>query len=149
MKSSASTPAAYLQSLPPDRRKALGIVRSVILRNLPRGYVEIMDFGMLTYAVPLKRYASTYNGHPLAIAALASQKQKMSAYLMCVYADPAMRKEFEAAARKAGKKPDLGKSCVRFSSVDELPLEAIGQAIARVPVDDFIRIYERSRTREA
>lgn len=150
MKSSATTPAAYLKSLPPDRRKAIAAVRAVILKNLPKGFEEIMDFGMLTYVVPLKRYPVTYNGHPLPVAALASQKQKMSAYLMCVYqGNPAVKKEFEAAARKAGKKLDMGKCCVRFSSADELPLDAIGRAIARVSVDDFIRIHERSRTRKA
>ena len=146
MKSSATTPRAYLASLPAERRKAIRQVRAVILQNLPKGFEEIMDFGMLAYVVPRKRYPETYNGHPLAIAALASQKNAMSAYLMCVYGDPEIRTWFQSAWKKSGKKLDMGKSCIRFKSAEELPLDVIGEAIARVSVDEFIRYYERSRT---
>lgn len=107
-----------------------------------------MDFGMLAYVVPLKRYPKTYNGRPLMIAALASQKNAMSAYLMCVYGDPKTRAWFQSAWKKSGKKLDMGKSCLRFKSADELPLDLIGQAIARVSVDEFIGFYERSRTKK-
>jgi hypothetical protein len=146
MQSRAKTPSAYLKSLPPDRRGPIGKVRATILKNLPKGYEEIVDFGMLAYVVPLKRFPDTYNGHPMAIAALASQKQYMSVYLMCIYGDKASRTWFESAFRKAGKKLNMGKSCVRFKSVDDLALDVVGQAIARVPVDKFLRIYEKSRT---
>jgi hypothetical protein len=145
MKSSAATPDAYVKSLPEDRRQAIAAVREIILDNLPEGYEEIVDFGMLVYVVPLRVLPDTYNGHPLGIVALASQKQYMSLYLMCVYGDAASRKWFEAEFRKAGKKLDMGKSCVRFRTLDDLPLDVIGQAVARVPMKKFLEIYRKSR----
>jgi hypothetical protein len=145
MRSRAATPAAYVKSLSEDRRRAIQAVRQVILKNLPKGYEEIVDFGMLAYVVPLKRFPDTYNGRPLAIAALASQKQYMSVYLMCVYGDSGLREWFQSAFKKAGKKLDMGKSCVRFKSLDDLPLDVIGEAVARVPLETFLRIYEKSR----
>jgi hypothetical protein len=148
MKSSAKTPDAYVKSLPADRREVIRTVRGTILKHLPKGYEEVVDFGMLVYVVPLRRYPETYNGHPLGLAALASQKQYMSLYLMCVYGDAPTRRWFEAAFKKAGKKLDMGKSCVRFTSLDDLPLDVIGKAIARVPVDKYIEVYERSRKRK-
>jgi hypothetical protein len=148
MKSSAKTPDAYVKSLPADRRDAIRAVRAVILKNLPKGYEEIVDFGMLAYVVPLKRFPKTYNGHPLAIAALASQKQYMSLYLMCIYGSKTLATWFASEFKKAGKKLDMGKSCVRFKSLDDLPLDVIGKAVARVPVDLYLRIYEKSRKRK-
>ena len=146
MKSSAKTPDAYVKSLPADRREAISAVRKVILKNLPKGYEEIVDFGMLAYVVPLKRFPNTYNGHPAMIAALASQKQYMSVYLMGVYGSGAVAKSFAAAFKKAGKKLDKGKSCVRFKSLDDLVLDALGDVIAAVPVEQYLKIYEQSRT---
>jgi hypothetical protein len=143
--SKALTVEEYLAELPPDRRAALGAVREVILANLPPGFEEGMSFGMIGYCVPLSRYPDTYNGQPLGIAALAAQKGYMSLYLMCVYGDPETKRWFEAAFRQAGKRLDMGKSCVRWKSPDDLPLEVIGQAIARVSVDAFIARYEASR----
>jgi hypothetical protein len=145
MKSAAKTPIAYLKSLSADRREAIAAVRAVIIKNLPQGYEEIVDFGMLAYVIPLKRYPVTYNGRPLAIAALASQKQYMSLYLMCVTGSAALKTWFASEFKKAGKKLDMGKSCVRFKSVEDLPLDVVGRAIARVSVDEFLRFYERSR----
>ena len=147
MISRAKTPKAYVDALPPDRRKAIAKVRSVILKSLPKGYQETIDFGMLAYVVPLKRYPDTYNGHPLMVAALASQKQSMSVYLMCVYADQATAKWFQEEYRKSGKKLDMGKSCIRFKRLEDLLLEVIGKAVSRVPVDTYLRHYEASRKR--
>lgn len=145
MKSAAKTPDAYVKSLPAERREAVAAVRNVILKNLPKGYEETVDFGMLTYVVPLKRYPDTYNGRPLAIAALASQKQYMSVYLMGVYGSPKLKTWFASEFKKAGKNLDMGKSCVRFKRIEDLPLGVIGEAVAKVPVDDYLRIYEASR----
>lgn len=145
MKSAAKTPRAYLDSLPPDRREAIARVRGEILRNLPKGYAETVDFGMLAYVVPLERCPETYNGHPLMVAALASQKQYMAVYLMCVYGSPKAEKWFKDEYKKSGKRLDMGKSCVRFRTLDDLPLDLIGRAVARVPVDELVRIYEESR----
>jgi hypothetical protein len=149
MKSSARTPAAYLKGLPKDRREAIRAVRAVILRNLPKGYEEIVDYGVLAYVVPLRRFPDTYNGHPLAVAALASQKQHMSLYLMCVYGHPSTQAWFRSEFKKAGKKLDMGKSCVRFRKLQDLPLGLVGRTIARVPVDTYLEIYQKSRKGKA
>ena|SRR5258708_7926156 len=148
MKSSAKTPDAYVKSLPADRRDAIGQVRKIILKNLPKGYEEIVDFGVLAYVVPLKRLPNTYNGRPLPVAALASQKQYMSVYLMCVYGHKPTKAWFESEFKKAGRKLDMGKSCVRFKKLDDLPLDVIGKAIARVSVDNYIKRYRLSRTKK-
>ncbi len=143
--SAAKTVDVYLQSLPADRRDAISAVRSVVRKNLPKGYVEQMDFGMICYCVPLDRFPETYNKHPLCYAGLAAQKNYSAIYLMGVYGDGANAKKFKAAFEKAGKKLDMGKSCVRFQSVDDLELKAIGDTIASMPVDDYIALYEKSR----
>src|SRR5690606_32559995 len=107
-----------------------------------KGYEEAMQYGMIGYCVPLSRYPDTYNGQPLGIAALASQKQYMSLYLMAVYGDPKTEAWFRDAFAKAGKKLDMGKSCVRFKTLEDLPLDVIGQAIARVSVEQYIARVE-------
>jgi hypothetical protein len=145
MKSAAKTPDAYVKSLPAERRDAIGAVRAVILKNLPEGYEEVVDFGMLAYVIPLKRYPDTYNGHPLAVVALASQKQYMSLYLMCVYGSATLKTWFASAFKKAGKTLAMGKSCVRFKRIEDLPLGVIGEAVARVSVDEYLKRYEKSR----
>ncbi len=141
----APTVKQYLDSLPADRRKALAAVRAVIRKNLPKGFRESMQHGMIGYGIPLSRYPNTYNGQPLGIAALASQKRHMSLYLMGVYGNREVESWFRKAFAAAGKKLDMGKSCVRFKSLDDLPLDVVGQTIAKVGVDDFIAIYEAAR----
>jgi hypothetical protein len=143
--SDAATVQEYLDALPDERRAALGAVREVILANLPDGYVETMNWGMISYEIPLTRYPDTYNEQPLGYAGLASQKRYMSLYLMGVYADPEAREWFERAYAERGKKLDMGKSCLRFKRLDDLPLDVIGTLVARTPVDEFLRLYEASR----
>ncbi len=145
MQSDATTVKEYLDSLPEDRRKALAKVRREIRNNLPKGYEEGMQFGMIGYYIPLKRYPETYNGQPLSYAALASQKRHMAVYLNNIYADPDTQRWFEDAYEATGKRMDMGKSCVRFRRLDDLPLELIGEAIARTSVDEFIERYEAAR----
>jgi hypothetical protein len=146
MKSKAKSVSEYLKSLPPDRRAAIGAVRKVILQNLPKGYKETMQYGMIGYVVPHSIYPAGYHcdpKQPLPFACLASQKNYMSLYLMTVYGQKEtevwFRKEFAAA----GKKLDMGKSCVRFKKLDDLPLDVIGKAIARVPVKEYVEFCER------
>lgn len=146
--SRATTVEDYLNELPPDRRRVIGAVREVILRNLPAGYHETMAFGMIGYGIPLERYPDTYNGQPLGYAALAAQKSHYALYLNSTYQDPAELAWLEAAWRGAGKKLDMGKSCVRFRSLEELPLDVVGRFIARMPPDAFIAQYEKSRGAE-
>jgi uncharacterized protein YdhG (YjbR/CyaY superfamily) len=141
----ASTVDGYLAKLPADRRDALAKVRDVVNANLPAGYEEGMQYGMISWHVPLSRFPETYNGQPLAIAGLGSQKSHMALYLMGVYGDPEIDAWFRGAFAKAGKKLDMGKSCVRFKAIDALPLDVIGQTIRRVPVDAFLAQYADAR----
>jgi len=134
---------AHLANLPDDRRPAVERVRELILANLPAGYEETLGHGMLEYVVPLARCPHTYNGEPLVYAALASQKRHLALYLMGVYADGG--EAFRAAYRATGKRLDMGQSCVRFRTLDDLPLELVGETVASLPVDDFVRRYEEAR----
>jgi uncharacterized protein YdhG (YjbR/CyaY superfamily) len=145
MRSEAGSIEQYLVELPDDRRVAIETVRDAILENLPEGYVEEMNWGMITYAVPLETYPDTYNGQPLMYAALASQKNHMAVYLSGVYADEGRRDSFLDKYRETGKRLDMGKSCVRFRRIDDLPVDLIGDTIAGIEVDTFIEVYEASR----
>ena len=133
----------YINSLPPDRQQALEKVRKVILDNLPEGYEEEMNWGMITYQVPLEVYPDTYNKKPLMYAALASQKNHMAVYLTGIYTDEKQREEFENAYRATGKRYDVGKSCVRFRKLDDLPLDVLADAIAALEMDDFIDLVKK------
>jgi hypothetical protein len=146
MKSEATNPEAYLAALPADRRQTVEAVRAVILRNLPDGYRESMNWGMLSYEIPLERYADTYNGKPLGYIGLASQKNHLSLYLMGAYAVPGVAQTLERRFREAGRKWDMGKSCLRFRRIDDLELDALADAIRAVPVDRYIEFYEASRS---
>ena len=142
VKSDAATPDEYLAALPPDRRAAIAAVRDVIRRNLPDGFEEGMEFGMIAYYVPLERFPNTYNGHPLGLAAIASQKNHMAIYLNNVYGDPDTERRFRERYAASGKKLDMGKSCVRFRRLDALPLDVIGTTIAETSLDRFLARYE-------
>jgi Domain of unknown function (DU1801) len=142
--SDAATPDDYLVSLPDDRRDALAQVRDVILANLPEGFVESMNWGMIAYEVPLSTYPNTYNGQPLAYAGLASQKNHMAVYLMGIYGSEALRSSFEDEYRATGKRMDIGKSCVRFRKLDDLPLDVVGRAIAAVSPAHFIAMHDEA-----
>jgi hypothetical protein len=144
-----TTVEAYLHQLPSDRRAAISAVRQVILKNLPKGYEETINWGMISYQIPLERYPNTYNGQPLCYASLASQKNHMALYLMCVYGSKELKAWFGEEFRKAGKKLDMGKSCVRFKKLEDLPLSVIGKAIKKVPAKTYIAHYEASRHAQA
>ena len=143
MQSKANTVKQYLNELPNDRKKAISIVRQTILENLPEGYDEVMNWGMITYEVPLETYPNTYNGKPLMYAALASQKNHMAVYLMGCYMVAEVRNEFEKAYKKSGKRFDAGKSCIRFKKIDDLPLDLLGKTIASMDVNEFIELVEK------
>ncbi|SRR5579871_4175932 len=154
MKSTVPTVPAYLRALPADRRAALGAVRDVILKNLDASYEEGMQYGMIGYYVPHRVYPQGYHcdpKQPLPFAALASQKNYMSLYLMSVYCgcadgSPGNKHSqwFREAWAKTGKKLDMGKACIRFKKVDDLPLDLIGEAIRRVPASMYIQFCESS-----
>ena len=145
MQSKANSVEQYLNDLPEDRKESLSIVREAIVKNLPTGYVEVMNWGMITYEVPLETFPDTYNGKPLMYVALASQKNHMSVYLMGCYMSPEIRKKFENAYKQSGKKFDAGKSCIRFKKAQDLSLELIGKTIGSMSVEQFIENYLLSR----
>ena len=120
-------------------------MRDVVKQNLPAGYEEGVGFGMICYSVPLSAYRDTYNKQPLMYAALASQKNHLSLYLMPVYPDTALERRLRAAFAASGKKLDMGKSCIRFKRADDLPLDAIGDIVAAVPMDRWIEIARSVR----
>jgi len=145
--SRARTVEAYLKELPDDRRSVVSKLRNVIRRRLPSGYQESMNWGMIAYQVPLERYPETYNGEPLLYAAIAAQKRHYSLYLTTVYQQNALESRLRAAFDCAGKKLDMGKSCIRFKAIEDLPLDAIGEIVGSVSVDQFLKNYEKARVR--
>ena len=144
MQSDAKTVDGYLSELDQSRREAVSVVRNVILDNLPDGYEEVMQFGMISYIVPLSVVADTYNGQPLMYIALASQKHYMSLYLTIVYADEAVADWFKQRYLATGKKLNMGKSCVRFKKLDDLPLELVGEVAGMTPIAEFVEGYRAS-----
>jgi len=148
MVSKATTVEKYLAGLPADRRGAIEAVRDVILKNLDKDYEEGMLYGMIGYFVPHRIFPAGYHcdpSKPLCYAGLASQKNHMAVYLMSVYGDTSLRRWFETAYKQSGKKLDMGQACVRFRSLDALPLEVIGEAVSKVTVDKYVDVYRRSR----
>ncbi len=143
--SKAATVDAYLEELPPERRAIVASVRDLVRRNLPEGYRETMNWGMISYELPLERYPNTYNKQPLGYAALAAQNNNYTLYLTCVYQNDKQRKWLEREFKNAGKKLDMGKSCLHFKRLEDLPLDVIAQAIASTPPDQYIEQYEASR----
>lgn len=140
--SKETTPAAYLASLPADRRMVLSAVRAIVNKHLPNGYVETMNWGMLAYEIPLKRYPDTYNKQPLMYLALAAQKNNYALYLTSVSSNKAFMDRLAAAYKAEGKKLDMGKGCLRFKTLEELPLDVIADMVASTSVDQRIAASE-------
>lgn len=141
MRSAAPTVTAYLAALSPERREILSEVRRIILANLPKGYVEAVNWGMIAYEVPLAINPKTYNGKPLMYAALASQKNHMAIYLCSIYCMPGALAAFKASWKV--KKLDMGAACVRFKKLADLDLEAIARVIESTPMSEFIAASAR------
>jgi uncharacterized protein YdhG (YjbR/CyaY superfamily) len=144
-KTSITTVAEYLESLPEDRRAAIQAVRKLINKHLPMGYRESFAWGMITWSVPLEVYPDTYNGQPLCYASLGNQKNHMALYLMSAYMASPQQKRLVAGFRAAGKKLDMGKACIRFKSLDDLPLDVIAEVAGAVPVKDFVAAAKQVR----
>ncbi len=148
-----TTVSEYLKSLPDDRRRALEAVRRVIRKNLPKGYAEGIQYGMIGYYVPHSLYPDGYHcdpSQPLPYASLASQKKHMAVYMMGLYGDLRQDAWFRKAWAKAtDARLDMGKCCVRFRKLEDLPLDVIGEAIARFPCKDYIERYEANLTPSA
>jgi hypothetical protein len=143
--SNAPTVDDYLAELPPERRSIVASVRDLVRRNLPEGYRETMNWGMISYELPLERYPDTYNKQPLTYAALAAQKNSYTLYLTSIYSDPDRKKWLEREFTKAGKKLDMGKSCLHFKRLEDLPLDVIARVIGGTPPEQFIEQHEAGR----
>jgi uncharacterized protein YdhG (YjbR/CyaY superfamily) len=144
----ASTVAQYLAALPADRRAALSAVRKVINENLPNGYEEGMQFGMIGWYVPLSMYPAGYGENPkvpLSFVALASQKSGMVLHFLCFYGHPTLSTWFTSEYKKSGKKLDMGKGCVRFKSLEDLALDVVGRTVARVSAEEHMANYQAAR----
>jgi hypothetical protein len=134
----------YLAALPAERRQAVSQVRSLIKKHLPKGYAETIQYGMISYVVPLATFPEGYLGKkdvPLPYLSLASQKSYLAVYLMGLYADPKLARWFTTAWKASGKKLDMGKSCLRFKAVSDLALDVLGEAVAKLPVQTFVAQY--------
>ena len=143
----ASTVAQYLAALPADRRAALSAVRKTINENLPDGYEEGMQFGMIGWYVPLSVYPAGYGENPkvpLSFVALASQKSGMVLHFLCFYDHPTLSSWFTSEYKKSGKKLDMGKGCVRFKSLEDLALDVVGRTVARVSAEEHMANYQCS-----
>ena len=148
MQSKAATVGAYMKELAPERRKAIMTLRKTIKANLDEGIREIMQYGMIGYAIPHSIYPDGYHcdpSQPLPFLSLASQKNHIGLYLFCLYCDPAEVERFSAAWKKTGKRLDMGKSCVRVKALDDVPLEVLGKTVKRMTVKKFIKAYEAGR----
>ena len=144
----SSTVAEFFAALPVDRRAAISVVRKTINDNLPDGYEEGMQFGMISWYVPLSMYPAGYGENPkvpLPLVALASQKSGMVLHFLCFYGHPTLSSWFVREYKKSGKKLDMGKGCVRFKSLDDLALDVVGRTVARVPVAEHIANYRAAR----
>ncbi len=152
MPSNAHTVQEYLQELPADRREAINAVRKAILAHLPKGYEECMSYGMIGYVVPHSIYPKGYQCNPkvpLPFVNLGSQKNHMALHLLCCYSDPELKAWFEQAWKATGKKFDMGGGCARFKKLEDVPLEVIGQLVAKLPVDVYIRRIEKAFSAKA
>tara|TARA_Y100001001_G_C7898585_1_gene270806 strand:+ start:66 stop:551 length:486 start_codon:yes stop_codon:yes gene_type:complete len=145
VQSKAKSVEEYMAALPEDRLEAITAIREVILKNLHKGYEEGMQWGMPSYFVPLSAYPAGYNCQPdqaLPFVGFASQKNHMVFYGFCIYMDEELKNRFVADWKKSGKKLDMGKSCVRFKKLEDVPLKVIGDAVKRVPMKKYIKQYE-------
>lgn len=147
MQSAERTVAAYIKSLPPERAVVISEIRTLVNEHIKPGFIETMRWGMISWEIPLDKYPNTYNKQPLNYIALAAQKNKYSLYLMSCYATEADGEAFEKAYQASGKRMDMGKSCIRFRNIDDLPLPLIIKYIKRHSVQQFIQVYENSRKR--
>jgi hypothetical protein len=143
--SKATSVEAYLKELPEERREVIKTVRDAVKKNLPDGYRECMNFGMISYEIPLETYPNTYNKQPLVFAAIAAQKNHYALYLSCVYGSAERKAKLKSEfKKKAGLKLDMGKACIRFKSISGIPLPAIGKMISEITVKKFIAGYEKA-----
>ena len=148
MTSIATNPEEYIKELPADRKEAIAKLRDTILKNMPKGFKEVMSYGMIGYVVPHHEYPDGYHCDPklpLPFASIASQKNFIAFYHMGLYAMPELLKWFVTEyVKQSPAKLDMGKSCIRFKKPEHIPYKLIGELIKKVSVKDWIKVYEEN-----
>ena len=148
MKTEAETPDQYLDQLPPERFEAMKKLRKSILDNLPDGFEETMSYGMIGYVVPHSQYPPGYHVKPelpLPFINIASQKNFVALYHMGIYADKQLLDWFTSEyPRHCSTKLDMGKSCIRFKKMDQIPYSLIEELVKKVSMEDWVELYEKS-----
>ena len=136
-----ATVTEYLEQLPPEKREVMDAALRLVRKNIPKGYVEFMNWGVINWGIPLSEFPDTYNGHPLGYIGLGAQKNFISLYLFACYAQDTARlkKEF----KKAGKRFDMGKCCLHFKSLDDLELNSVVKLIASKTPAQYLAIYKK------
>lgn len=146
MQSTATTPQEYIESLPDERKEVMENLRNVILKNLPKGFEECMNYGMLGYVVPHSKYPDGYHcdtTKPLPFMNLASQKNSINFYHMGIYSDTKLLEWFKNEYPKhATNKLDMGKSCIRFKNINKIPVDLLGELVSKMTADQWIERYE-------
>jgi hypothetical protein len=142
-KSRPTTVDGYLEGLPPEKRAVIAAGRKLVQANIPQGYAEFMNWGVINWGIPLSEFSNTYNGQPLCYVALGAQKNYSSLYLMGCYGNAKLTAFLKDEFKKAGKKFDMGKSCLRFKSLDDLELESLGKVIGSVTPGQYLEMYKR------
>lgn len=149
--SAAATVSDYLQTLPEDKQPVMLALRTSIQKNIPKGFQECIQYGMISYVIPHTLYPSGYHcdpNQPLPFLSLAAQKNYIAIYHMGLYSDPQLLKWFQDAfAAESATKLDMGKSCIRFKKPDQVPVALIGQLASRMSAEQWIELYEKSRQR--
>jgi hypothetical protein len=148
MQSAATSVEDYLAELPPERREPLAAMRDFVNKHLQPGFEETIQHGMINWVVPFSVLPTTYNGQPLVYAGLAAQKRNFALYLLGVYTSESQA-EFRAEYERTGKKLDMGKSCLRFRSVDDLAFDVLGKALGAMSVDEYAALHLAARERPA
>lgn len=148
MQSTAKMPQEYIEGLPEDRKATIERLRNTILDNLPKGFEEKIQYGMLCYVVPFSLYQGGYHCDPklpLPFLSLASQKNFIALYHMGIYANPKLLEWFVSEYPKHSKqKLDMGKSCIRFKKMDQIPYDLIAELLAKISPQDWIETYEKA-----
>ncbi|MCA8973181.1 MAG: DUF1801 domain-containing protein [Planctomycetes bacterium] len=148
MQSKANTVEDYLAELPEERREAIEQLRKLFKKNIDKKLIEHMSYGMISYSVPHSVYPPGYHcdpKSPLPFASMASQKNNLALYFFGLYMDPDEMARFQQGWKKSGKRLDMGKSCVRFKRLEDVPLEVVANALRNMTVDRFVGTYEASR----
>lgn len=151
MQSKAKTPHEYISSLPQERKEAMQKLREVILKNIPKGFSEEMNYGMLGYVVPHSLYPDGYHcdpKQPLPFMCIASQKNFVAVYHMGIYGSEKLLAWFtKEYPKQSTEKLDMGKGCIRFKKIDQIPYKLIGELASKITTQQWIKIYEKNYKR--